>query len=288
VTSASKRRFDTDAQSRREHGLYAGEAWLRSPQARARVVGALLRSSPRQPLHERVSDAAATVESTVLAGLEGNFTILARKIVPLAIKGRFSVIIGEDNSGRVPAILLRDVINRRLRAAGLSPLCMVFWQAASPPRPSDAHGSEGERGRYATALHNRVAMRSALARREAFLSAAGASGSTALIVTDWIQSGGHLSEMAAQLGELGISCDVASLGVSRGYQPPTGIILHSGSYPEPKVNGLFQCQEISGLRHEKYTGKPVITEPGTRAAMASARRDARIIAARIARGLPGA
>ena len=202
-----------------------------------------------------------------LASLRDAFSSLARQASALALEGRYSVIIGDDTSGRIPARILHATLNRYLIAQKADPLPIVFWQ-------SDSTGSRE--------------MREALKAREPLLEAMNARQGRALIVTEYISSGKHVRRMIEMLNKIGIDADVATVGLNRerlSYEGGVGVPLIDGGIDDPYVHGLYQASRLSGMSRVKYDSRPVLRNPNVRKTMIRARADVKALSHNLAREL---
>jgi hypothetical protein len=104
----------------------------------------------------------------------------------------YSVIVGEDTSGRIPTRMVRAVVSHERRALGLPGVTAFFLPGAGGHDPLAG------------------AFDAALARRAPLIRAAAAGGRT-LIVTDAVHSGKGIALMAQALTGMGIECDVLAV-----------------------------------------------------------------------------
>ncbi len=199
---------------------------------------------------------------------------------PLA-NSDYSVIIGDDTSGRIPALLLGKLINRHRAEHGMPPVPVRFVQGS---------GREEDREHVATAVEDRLNRLSPDAR----------SGRV-LVVTEGISSGRAIAQIGAGITARGMEFDVAALdgtGFSRdgkrkgrkrflivGKRAP--VDYGDAPFDErgwPRSTRLFcglhnahairNREDLTGLSTEKYSEEPLLPQdPLLRARIRDTRMD---------------
>lgn len=106
--------------------------------------------------------------------------------------GSYALVVGDDTSGRLPALILWKVINQVNARNGRQKVPITFIQT------------------YSEFHSKKYLQRAAWARRSGIWK--GLAGQRALVVTEFISSGKHLGQLTGLLREAGISFDVATLG----------------------------------------------------------------------------
>ncbi len=123
-----------------------------------------------------------------------------KQIWPAVEAGEFGVIVGDDTSGRIPALILSKAVNTWNRDHGLPRIPVVFVPGTNKEEYQDA-------------------LRQAFSKRLHLLKKVDRS-TRALIVTEGITSGHSIASIGNLLKEAGFSWDVAALDGS-GFTPRT-------------------------------------------------------------------
>ncbi len=151
--------------------------------------------------------------------------------------GSYALVVGDDTSGRLPALILHQIINRIRVRSGAPKVPILFIQTNSGL--SD----------------NQDPLEAAWARRAGIWK--GLAGQRALVVTEYIQTGRHLAQLSNLLGNASIPFDVATLGsdgldaqVKDTARVPEGTRIFDGKgglllYRETQLTGLSseKCRE---------------------------------------------
>ena len=190
-------------------------------------------------------------DGEVVGVVDGVERILAM-VGPSLVRGDYGLIVGEDTSGRLPALLVARAVRQARRAAGLTPPPMVFLQGA---------------GR-APAERELTGLTTAFAARRHLIDAA-QPGSRALIITEFVGAGRSSGEIARRLAELGHGADVATLATNT----DESYCRRHGGWPDDMR--LFTAEAdfeivvrrpwLSGLRRQKFAAAPVLTGARSRA-----------------------
>lgn len=135
-------------------------------------------------------------------------------------KGEYQMIIGDDASGRVPALVVWHVLKEIYAKRGYTSPLMRF-----------VAGGAGENAVTANALKERVE------RMEKDSSENRLSAGRALVVTDTISSGESLQHLLENLKERNWDFDIASVGILNG-----GTIM--------KMQRKYNCKIASGMKNE--------------------------------------
>lgn len=196
---------------------------------------------------------------------------LCLHVVREAVNDKWQLLIGDDTSGRIPALVARGAVNQARREAGKPGLPIMFW-------PTSGTSIKGSGMRE---------MEEALDSRRALWEAVGASGGRALIVTEGIFSGNHVRSMLEMLEARGILGDVATVAVlGRGVYLPRGRLYDGELGPDMTVGGLYQATHISGLKRGLSEEGRVIRDPAVRKTACQARADVRGVVAMATSQLP--
>ncbi len=130
-----------------------------------------------------------------LGALMVGFDAMITALKPGITRNEFGIVIGDDTTGRIPALIVHRTINAWNRAHGLPSIPIVFIQGAS----SD----------------NQVpALERAIANRQQYLDARDPA-KRALVVTEGITTGQAIARLGRILTRQGIPFDVAALDGSR-------------------------------------------------------------------------
>lgn len=116
---------------------------------------------------------------------------LVEELLPHIREGKYSLLIGDDTSGRIPTLILRKVINSVYGKIGIPDIPTVFF---SPGLAS----TEDE-----TKLREK-------AIREYILR----PNTRALIATEYIRFGTAVAGIGDPLRRIGIACDIATIGAT--------------------------------------------------------------------------
>jgi hypothetical protein len=176
--------------------------------------------------------------------LEVTFVKLCGQLKPLLETGRYSVIVGDDASGRLPTLGIREYSNYVLQAAGKDPLPTVFLQN----KPNAINVEDVN-----TQIEKRV------------LPFAGDEG-RALYVTEYVEEGRNIYKIRGAFQNHGVNFDIAALELN-GWdnKTHTGLdflqeqnetlviegerVTRRSPLLKSYVSGLsvFSCQEDAGL-----------------------------------------
>jgi hypothetical protein len=126
---------------------------------------------------------------------EEGLATLCRELRDDVLAGRYGVIVGDDTSGRLPALVLRTAFNIMRAREGLPKLPVYFLP-----------GGGGRIPRAEAAAAELAAMGPQLVRAS--------RGARALVVTDFIDSGSSVLGLIEGCRALGIEADCAALAVA--------------------------------------------------------------------------
>ncbi len=176
--------------------------------------------------------------------------------------GSYGLVVGDDTSGRLPALILRAIMNRVRERDGHPKVPIVFLQTGSYKWLSEE--------RQEKAWARRAEIWSRLA------------GQRALVVTEYMATGEHLAQFSKLLGEAAIPFDVATLG-SEGLSSK---VIATSQVPDDThiFDGeggllLYRKPHLTGLSHEKH-GEPK-RERVPRECVAAARLHVKTIAEKV-------
>lgn len=115
------------------------------------------------------------------------------------LAGEYSLLVGDDISGRIPTLILRKVINSVYRGISLLSIRTIFVKAS---------GYSG--GRVSTKIdeRNKNTIEGALAAQK---------HTKALIMTDTISSGSHVQEIGYSLAQRGLGFDIVTVSFRGDY-----------------------------------------------------------------------
>lgn len=149
--------------------------------------------------------------------------------------GAYQLITGDDASGRIPALILNNVIKARYRAKGYSDPEMNFVAGV---------GSGHSRGKALdkTALLGRTSLVRQIKDR---ILAGGGELKGALIVTDIIETGNSLRPLVEALENEGVSADIAAVFATRGLESIPGCRVVDGG---GGASGIYKQYRLSGVK----------------------------------------
>lgn len=139
-------------------------------------------------------------------------------------KGSYAFILGDDASGRIPTLIIGEVLKEVYRDKGLK-LPLVRFVAGS----TGLHQRDQEKKR--TEVIKQVGRIQDDVSREDF------KGAKALIVTDTITSGQSVSMLLDAMGENKVDADVATIGIS-------GTALRGG---KKKLERKYKTKIVYGM-----------------------------------------
>jgi hypothetical protein len=117
---------------------------------------------------------------------------LMEKMLPYIKEHRHQVAIGDDRSGRIPAIIITNTINLLYKNAGLPPLPLLLIEGERDPSMQEKVRRELE---------------------QKFPRVARQNPSHALFITDYISGGTTAMNMSQLLKERGIITDLATIAI---------------------------------------------------------------------------
>lgn len=193
-----------------------------------------------------------------IAGLEDPLMNILAGLTPNLKQGEYSVLVGDDTSGRIPTLILRKVINAVYQDRGFPPIPTLFFP------------------REYFAPHN-----AALRKRVEKIQET-ATGSRGLIVTEAIDSGFGVGKIAWEVYHAGVHTDVATIAIEGyGYKKagwllrmiPPGSTVYLGSKGDtPSIHGATSLTGIE--RRARYP----MALAGCRETINAARNDVNTIA----------
>ncbi len=154
-------------------------------------------------------------------------------------QGKYQLIIGEDASGRIPALIMKKCVDHIYHKAGKSVIPLRFVAGFGRSQPS----STGEYDKMAILKENLSEFKD----------------STALVVTEHVSSGNSLHSMYNLLKEIGMEADFGSLGIQadKEYYPELDEKLYTGKekQPSPVIFGHYQMGGVSKQFDKPYAEK---------------------------------
>ncbi len=158
-------------------------------------------------------------------------------------EGKYALIIGDDTSGRIPTLVIRGFANHLRKQQGQREIPTIFLDLS---KDTDVMG-------IADQLKKRVP------------ESDSRSGNRALLVTEWMNSGGTMARALQMLSDRkGIAADVVTLGTSPVYD--RGFHKQELSYRSAEVfsgdlkmsPSIYQNVAVSGLMGEWKDGTRTI------------------------------
>lgn len=210
---------------------------------------------------------------TEVASLEKPMTVIVDQLKPNLESAAYSLIIGDDTSGRLPALVLHQVADVVYERHGLPKMPTVFIQAGRNIEDEEVRRQvEGLKAKYASKTE----------------------GKKALLVTDYVRSGGTMQRLTELFSQNGINFDVATLDMDepeetyrqRGVFSPNTTVF-SGN-PDANTNHdrpeIWSKPTLTGLKRAKKPGEQVSIlnlGPEIRQDTLNAREDIKILSQKL-------
>ncbi len=205
------------------------------------------------------TNARSTLKRGETAELAGSMAALLDQLREPVRNDEYGFIVGDDTSGRVPALILAKAINAYRTEHGLRKLPVVFIEGIKLP-----HSSEQVK---------------AFAARTRLLKDV-PQGKRALIVTERVGGGQNVRSIMERVNDLGFSSDVATLGgassgqlaqlVEQGYWRQGT----RGFSADGRTGIVLDRSDLSGLKpRRKFDPHPVIQGRANRHALEAIRKD---------------
>lgn len=174
---------------------------------------------------------------TEVASLEQPITALVNQLKPNFEEGAYSMIIGDDTSGRLPTLVIHNVADAIYEHQGLPKIPTVFIQSARAIKEEDIK-------KQVEALKLRYKERP--------------TDKKVLVVTEYINSGWSIKRLTQSLAENGIDCDIATLDAVE----PEALYREWGTFSSDTV--IFSGTPLStertfGHSSPKIWSKPTLT-----------------------------
>lgn len=236
-------------------------------------------------IHEPILPPADDTEyETAVSTMESSVMRICGELKPHFENGRYGMIVGDDTSGRLPALAIKGVADFVSETYGKKKPDLIFLQPSIRVHPADV----------VKQFNKRV-----LPKVDEL------KGKRVLIVSDYIASGKTIRRIINQMNEVGIKFDIAALAVvkvwdsqTRSYTAPFGLkggLLFDGHEreiypgdPVPSAPQIWLNNQLSGLSSADYD-KPVGVLSGSdnRQDVSAARRDVKRLITRTVRAIYG-
>lgn len=203
-------------------------------------------------------------------------------------QGAYDVVIGDDASGRIPALIIAEVIGKIYRQKGYATPATRFF--AGSGQGWDDLGLQEERDEKLRMVRESL--------RELYeqLRAGKGIGRT-LIVTDTIVTGGSLYPLSAALHVSGVSFDVATIALEiiddedkHTLEKRLGTTIYFGQkggvdiYNRKSLSGVTKDPgDLFAVPRRKHASQDVVTQEDIQEDTRAARNDAHIVAERVFR-----
>ncbi len=175
-------------------------------------------------------------------------------------KGSIQLLIGDDTSGRVPTMVLRQVLAKLYESKGMNPPATVFM-----------NGPGGGRLQNDQEKKVRVDLiKDFLSRCKKIGRFTLPSGSKAFLVTEVIKSGKSLVPVLEACKELSIPCEVISIGRERQKDLQTleaelGVPIYQGMEGTPSIYRKVSFAGVTKEEADPYDLFALPPEPGLHA-----------------------
>ena len=185
--------------------------------------------------------------------------------------GKYQVLIGDDASGRIPALIIKKIVDHIYEKYGHEKPDLKFFSGTKGTIKKDLKESN------AKAITE-------------FATKQGLAGKNALLITDYIQSGAGMVSLTRGLENAGINLEVATMALnkdSKSIEKNVPYPIHDGeNIVAPLIYGRY---DLGGVRKDKvnkdsiHAKRFLDTAPGysDQEDINTARQDSDIIAAKI-------
>ncbi len=176
-----------------------------------------------------VDNTERKIENYEIKNLEEPISNILNEMRPNLEKGEYSLIIGDDTSGRVPALVFKDVLS------------MIYSEKnIEKPKILFIPGQKESETDMTPAIENYI-------REYIQKSALNLDNKKALIVTDLISSGYSIYHLVKALQKIGIPYDISTIGFSSGkprFEERLGSKIYHGEYSTPDI---YTRRTLSGV-----------------------------------------
>ncbi len=212
-----------------------------------------------------VDDEPAKLESWKLEDLEEPIENIVAELRYQIENGSYKYIIGDDASGRLPAIIFWDFLKKVYKDKGLKNPELYFIAGSGAGIDSNIQSEKRD------ALRDYI---QPLSKEE---------DGRVLVVTDTLNSGSSLQPLTDILTERGIKYDVVTIGYIHGKKIPElqkklGSEIHFGSHITPEVYGK---NYMSGVEKRRKEVLATVSPDREQESVSNSRRDAKVIADRV-------
>lgn len=203
-----------------------------------------------------------------IASIEIPMTALVEQLKPHLEQDEYSMLIGDDTSGRIPTLILHNIVSHQRRRQQLPPIPTLHVQG----------------GRYVADQHFATQIEDLVKRHQP------STKKKVLLVTEHIDLGDTVKRYSKLLGEHGLRFDVATLATyhplieydEMGIYPP-GTQLFSGTLntERNKAPLIYMKDHLSGMTQAFSRGMVPKRVDGRRETIVSARQDVRTMSDKI-------
>ncbi len=178
-------------------------------------------------------------------------SIIAKEIKTFVDHGDYAIIIGDDASGRLPALIFREIINKVYEKSGRTKIDTRFLALYSPSSYSDVWDSI-----IPQPVASYPEVRSSVATEKIKLGFVDKLDRTAtkdkkvLVVTDTISSGSSLKPLITTLREADISFDIACIGMIS-LLPPAELGAENVFFGKIGLPSIYAQRELAGVEKDE-------------------------------------
>lgn len=207
----------------------------------------------RIPTISNTPDKEGKIQLEEVAELEAPIKKIIGKILSRIESSEYGLIIGDDASGRIPAIILGNFIKKVSEERGISGPDVIFI-------PGRLKMESEFSWRRIFGLENALKIKQ-YEELDDYISSYGASKEKKiLIITDTVKSGDSLKTLVDLLNGAGYSCDIATIGIETpmigqgAKQSLRGTDIISGEYREKNRDSnqntplIYDHKELSGVK----------------------------------------
>ena len=157
----------------------------------------------KQPQKNELAREDEIIIENLASQLENPVRHIINQLKPRIDRGEYKIIIGDDASGRLPTLVLHNILSSIYKSRGFPKLQTRFI--------AGAHGNPWYKDFLQRKKNDRI--REYIKNLKTFLDE-GALPGRILIVSEFIEKGEGLSPLATLLNEAGIEYDIATVGVA--------------------------------------------------------------------------
>jgi adenine/guanine phosphoribosyltransferase-like PRPP-binding protein len=193
-----------------------------------------------RPIASETSLSAETIEHQEIAELAEPVSRILEALRSELERGTYPLIIGIDDSGRIPALLIAETLTRIYEKLGIPKPQILFF-------PS--YGTLPKAEQVSIGRLQAEKLQQFLAQRNIILK-----DKKALIVDDALKTGKSITQIVLELDKMGVNMDIAVIGL---IQQENQVLMDTVKDPAPQASEIrvvFGQSGNSGLYRQKQLG----------------------------------